>query len=189
MKLFMKTMLLMMCVSTIASAQIRPGNPPGRGPGGPGPGYGRDDDRGPGRGDNRGPGRGPGRGGNGSEWRVADEVHFYDNKTINAINKCKQARERDIRCTRSTSYECSACSEIAHSDHSSYLVYERRAPVSRYVKTYHFYDKKTAVATQKCEAERARMFECRDRNYECRPCTIESHTDHSQFDLYKIEYR
>lgn len=185
MNLMAKAMIFVVCavcLGSTADAQYRPYNPQPQGGA-----Y----DRGPAKpmtGD-RDPGR-PGRGGR-SEWELVDEVHFYARKTAEAINNCRAARERDIRCSRTNDIECTTCSEIAHSDHSSYIVYERRqkVPVREFVQTYHFYDKKTAIAYNKCQVEQQRMFECRDSNYECSPCTKESHTDHSQFDLYRITYR
>lgn len=155
------------------------------------------------------------------QWQQVDEVHFYSGKTAIAIQNCKNARLSDRRCN-DRSYECSLCSEIAHSDHSSYVVYQLAnggwqpgrpgpgrpdrpgrpgrpgypgqppgygAPERHFVQTFHFYDNKTAVAKNKCEVQRSRMAECRSANYECTPCTIESHTDHSQFDLYRIIHR
>ncbi|MCM2282104.1 MAG: hypothetical protein NDI61_09690 [Bdellovibrionaceae bacterium] len=126
---------------------------------------------------------------------MVDEVHFYDSKTIVAIRNCNRALERDVRCSNSN-YECSACSEIDHSDHSSYMVYQYvgrggrdlpRTPDRDFIQTFHFTDNKTAIARQKCENYRARLPQCMNtRDYECTPCTIESHTDHSQFDLYRI---
>jgi len=57
----------------------------------------------------------------------------------------------------------------------------------QFVQTYHFYDKDTAVAKIKCDQARARMPECSNsRAYDCTPCTIEKHTDHSQFDLFRL---
>lgn len=126
---------------------------------------------------------------------LVDEVHFYDSKTAVAIRNCQAAVATDRRCS-DRNYECSPCSEIAHSDHSSYMVYQYvgrggyelpRTPRRDYVQTFHFHDKKTAIAYQKCESYRARLPQCMNtRMYECSPCTVESHTDHSQFDLYRI---
>lgn len=154
-------------------------------------------------------------------WEEVDEVHFTDRKTATAIKNCKIAREADRRCSDSN-YNCSPCSEIRHSDHSSYVVYQLArggwdrpgrpgrpddgwdrpgrpgrpdrpgygTPERRFVQTFHFYHEKTAEARKKCETERSRMSECRSsREFECTPCTFESHTDHSQFDLYRIIYR
>ncbi|WP_413291148.1 hypothetical protein [Bdellovibrio sp. HCB337] len=178
------------------------------------------------------PGQGHGGGypNRGGEWQQVDEVHFTDDKTAVAIQNCKNARAADFRCNATRDYQCSPCSEIKHSDHSSYVVYQLvnnggyypgpgrpgpgpvrpgpgrpgrpgpgpgypgnpgyGTPEREFVQTFHFYDNKTAVARQKCELERSRMVECRgDRNFECSPCTIESHTDHSQFDLYRIVFR
>jgi hypothetical protein len=154
-------------------------------------GFGRDDRR-----DDRGGGRG-GR----EEWRQVDEVHFYDGKTAVAIQNCKNARAVDTRCTRSRDYQCGLCSENSHSDHSSYIVSQligggggggwNPAPPPnnrrQFVQSYHFTDSKTAEAYNKCVRNRAAQRECSDsRNYECTPCTVESHTDHSQFDLYRL---
>lgn len=171
-------------------------------------------------------GIGDGRGGGGyrgqDQWQQVDEVHFTDGKTAIAIQNCKNARASDFRCNH-PDYQCSACSEIQHSDHSSYVVYQlirggynpgpgrpgdgwgpgrpgpgrpgdgwgpgRGTPERQFLQTFHFYDKKTAIAKQKCELERSRMVECRNASFECSPCTAESHTDHSQFDLYRIVYR
>lgn len=157
------------------------------------------------------------RGGRGqARWEQVDEVHFTDDKTAVAIQNCKNARFADIRCN-DRSYQCSSCSEISHSDHSSYVVYQLiggggyrpepgrpvrpepgrpgrpgrpgyGTPEREFLQTFHFYDKKTAVARQKCELQRDRMIECSSRGFECTPCSIESHTDHSQFDLYRINY-
>lgn len=150
-----------------------------------------------------------------SSWQQVDEVHFTDGKTAVAIQNCKNARGADRRCN-DRNYQCSACSEIAHSDHSSYIVYQLVGggwnppppgpgpgprppgngypppdfvPEREFIQTYHFYDNKTAVAQQKCEWQRNSMPECRSARFECTPCTIESHTDHSQFDLFRIVYR
>ncbi len=131
------------------------------------------------------------------EWVQIDEVHFRDGKTAVAIQNCKNARQSDVRCTRSRDHQCGACSEISHSDHSSYLVYQLIGgggyqPPSRreFVQSFHFRDKKTAVARQKCEQYRSSLPQCSQaRAYECTPCTIESHTDHSQFDLYRLNRR
>lgn len=152
-----------------------------------------------------------------SSWQQIEEVHFRDGKTAVAIQNCKNARAVDRRCN-DRNYQCSACSEIAHSDHSSYIVYQLISggyppppppppghgpgpgprppypppdfvPEREFVQSYHFYDKQTAVAKQKCDWQRNAMPECRSNRWECTPCTIESHTDHSQFDLYRIIYR
>ena len=156
-----------------------------------------------------------------ASWQQVDEVHFTDGETAIAIRNCQNARLADRRCN-DQNYQCSPCSEIKHSDHSSYIVYQLvgggggwnpgpgrpgpgrppgggggwnpgpghgGAPVRDFIQTYHFYDKKTAVAKQKCDWQRNSMPECRSSNYECTPCTIESHTDHSQFDLYRISYQ
>ncbi len=155
-------------------------------PGYGGPGY----DRGPGYGS---PGYGPGRPGRpgyggGVDWVLIDEVHFRDGKTAVAIQRCKQNRVQDYRCNRND-YSCSPCSEVAHSDHSSYFVYQlqNRRTERRFIQSFHFRDKKTAVARQKCVSYRNSMRQCQDtRNFECTPCTVEDHTDHSQFDLYSI---
>ncbi|MFS4458848.1 hypothetical protein [Bdellovibrio sp. HCB2-146] len=132
------------------------------------------------------------------EWRQVDEVHFYDGKTAVAIQNCKNARQVDVRCVRSRDFQCGACSEISHSDHSSYLVYQLiggghggggwNPPQERreFLQSFHFTDKKTAVAYQKCQQYRSSLPQCSERRYECTPCTVESHTDHSQFDLYRI---
>jgi len=145
-----------------------------------------------------------GRGG----WEQVDEVHFTDSKTAVAIRNCKNALAADRRCSISD-YQCSPCSEIAHSDHSSYVVYQMiggghnpgpgrpgrpgrpggdwgHTPERQFLQTFHFYDEKTAVARQKCDLQRSRMTECSSRGYECTPCSVESHTDHSQFDLYRF---
>ena len=142
-------------------------------------------------GNDRGRGRGQ------DSWQQVDEVHFTDGKTAVAIQNCKNALAADRRCN-DRNYRCSTCSEIAHSDHSSYIVYQliggggggwnpgRPAPEREFLQTFHFYDKKTAVAKQKCDLQRSRMVECSSRDFECTPCTVESHTDHSQFDLYRF---
>lgn len=157
-------------------------------------GWGRSDDRGGWGRDDRGGGRG-GR----EEWRQVDEVHFYDGKTAVAIQNCKNARAVDNRCVRARDYQCGLCSENSHSDHSSYIVsqliggggggWNPAPPRDRreFVQSFHFTDKKTAEAYNKCVRNRAAQRECSDsRNYECTPCTVESHTDHSQFDLYRL---
>ena len=164
-----------------------------------GGGWGGGNDGGWGGGNGGGNGGGWGGGGGRNEerqWQQVDEVHFRDGKTANAIRNCKAARERDFRCTN-RDYSCSPCSEIDHSDHSSYIVYQLlgrggrdlpRTPQRRFIQTFHFRDNKTAVARQKCESYRAAMPQCgQPRQFECTPCTVESHTDHSQFDLYSID--
>ena len=148
--------------------------------------------------------------GGASGWQQVDEVHFRDGKTAVAIANCQRARQADNRCTRMNDYSCSPCSEIAHSDHSSYIVYQmsrggngpgrpgpgrpgpRPEPPQQRVfeQTFHFRDNKTAVAYQKCVNYISQLRQCQDqRNYDCTPCTQESHTDHSQFDLYKLTRR
>jgi hypothetical protein len=142
--------------------------------------------------------------GRGEEWQQVDEVHFRDGKTAIAIANCKAARQVDVRCTRSRDYSCGACSEISHSDHSSYLVYQlvrggrpgpgpgpRPPSMDRqFEQSFHFTDKQTYVAYQKCVNYRAALRQCQSpRDYECTPCTQESHTDHSQFDLYRLVRR
>jgi len=146
------------------------------------------------------------------EWREVDLVNFRDGKTAVAIANCKRAREADSRCNgRMPNYNCSACSEIAHSDSSTYRVFQllsggyQPAPTPRptprpwpapaptverqYERTFHFTDRQTAVARQKCESYRASLPQCSSAGYECTPCTIESHTDHSQFDIYRLVQR
>lgn len=159
-----------------------------------GGGYGRDDrrdDRGGWGRDDRGRDD-RGRGGR-TEWREIDEVHFYDGKTAVAIQNCKNARAVDARCNRTNEYQCGLCSENDHSDHSSYIVSQLfgnggGGSVRReHIRTFEFTDRKTAEAYNKCVRNRAAQRECSDaRNYECTPCTNESHTDHSQFDLYRL---
>lgn len=208
---------------------------------------------------------------------LVDEVHFYHDKTAMAIRMCKEAREQDRRCSMQN-LTCHPCSEIDHSDHSSYKVYnlgygggrpgdgrrddrvmamcsaieidrygydvyrysgraeswnfrdaeteacrialrecdyrksysnscvlerERRVrptpppyrdpgyprpPSGRreVVETYHFRDNQTAEAYRKCVAYRSQLRECTMHDYTCSPCTQESHTDHSEFTLYKL---
>lgn len=188
--LFVSLILCMSALTAVAGPFDRGGRDDQRG------GFGRDDrrdDRGGWGRDDRRDDRG--RGGR-EEWRVVDEVHFYDGKTAIAIQNCKNARNVDNRCVRSRDFRCDPCSEISHSDHSSYLVYQltsggwNPAPPRnerRFVQSYHFTDKKTAEAYNKCVRARTAMRECSDsRRWECTPCTVESHTDHSQFDLYSL---
>ena len=69
------------------------------------------------------PGRpdvGNGRG----EWVQIDLVTYRDQKTAVAIANCKAARTTDVRCSRLQDHQCGACSEVAHSDSSSYVVYQ-----------------------------------------------------------------
>lgn len=180
---FRHLVLVLLCAGSFAQANEVDRGYPGYG----GPGY----DRGPGYGS---PGYGPGRpgrpgyGGGGVDWVLIDEVHFRDGKTAVAIQRCKQNRVQDNRCNRND-YSCSPCSEVAHSDHSSYFVYQlqNRRTERRFIQTFHFRDNKTAVARQKCVAYRSSLRQCQDsRNFECTPCTVEDHTDHSQFDLYSL---
>ena len=134
------------------------------------------------------------------QWVEVDQVTFRDSKTAVAIANCRAASQADSRCNgRLRDYQCSPCSDVAHSDQSTYIVFQllqgqhgpRPVPqptIQRELeRTFHFKDKKTAVARQKCEAYRAALPQCSDsRFYECSPCTIESHTDHSQFDLFRL---
>lgn len=137
------------------------------------------------------------------QWQEIDQVSFRDGKTAVAIANCKRAREADSRCNgRMPNFQCGVCSEITHSDESTYRVFQlltggyrpaprpRPAPVPtverQYERTFHFRDKKTAVARQKCENYRVSLPQCSSASYECTPCTIESHTDHSQFDIYRL---
>lgn len=160
-----------------------------------------------------GGGNGGGHGGGGAvneEWVQIDQVNFRDSKTAVAIANCKRAREADFRCNSTIDYKCGVCSEVSHSDHSAYIVYQlirgrnpghgggggpvrprptppAPAPIERvYEQTFHFYNKKTAEARNQCERQRASMPQCSSPSYDCTPCTRESHTDHSQFDLYRL---
>lgn len=189
--LFVSMILCLSALTAVAGPFDRGGRDDQRG------GFGRDDRRdnrgGWGR-DDRRDDRGGGRGR--EEWRQVDEVHFYDGKTAVAIQNCKNARAVDARCTRSRDYQCGLCSEVSHSDHSSYVVHqlvgggwnpEPPRNERRFVQTYHFTDKKTAEAYNKCVRARTAMRECSDsRRWECTPCTVESHTDHSSFDLFSL---
>lgn len=56
----------------------------------------------------------------------------------------------------------------------------------RLVQTFHFRDRKTAEARRKCQVYRTNVRECGMRSYSCTPCSVESHTDHSEFSLFKI---
>lgn len=144
------------------------------------------------------PGR-PDLGNGRGEWVQIDLITYRDSKTAVAIANCKAARTTDIRCSRLQDHQCSACTEIAHSDESTYTVYQflrgggggyQPNPPSvrrEFIQTLHFTDKKTAIAQQKCNQYRSSLPQCSQiRQYECTPCTIESHTDHSQFDLYRL---
>jgi hypothetical protein len=124
-----------------------------------------------------------------------ERVQFRDSKTAVAIRNCKAARAVDARCTRLKDYQCGACSEIEHSDSSTYIVYQlinhRPYPTPtvqrEFVQTFHFNHKETATARKKCEQYRSSLPQCSDpRYFECTPCTVESHTDHSQFELYRL---
>lgn len=61
-----------------------------------------------------------------------------------------------------------------------------RAPERRYEETKHFRHDKTAQAYAECVRQRASNPQCSSQNFECTPCTVESHTDHSQYEIYKI---
>lgn len=131
-----------------------------------------------------------GGGDNGGDFQIIDEVFFRHSNTYQAILACQAGLQRDERCTRS-GYSCSQCSQIAHSDQSSYVVYsdERSANRRTFLETFHFSDRQTAVAYQKCVTVRDRMPECSSPRYECTPCTLENHTDHSEFSLYDLGRR
>lgn len=129
------------------------------------------------------------------EWVQVDQVTFRHSKTAVAIANCRAAREVDTRCNgRLKDYSCGTCSVIDHSDQSSYEVFQlingrRPGPsIERQLeRTFNFRDNQTAVARQKCENYRNSLPQCSDvRNYECTPCTRESHTDQSQFELYRL---
>lgn len=142
------------------------------------------------------------------EWVQIQEVMFRDKKTAIAIANCRAALNQDFRC-QDRNYRCGTCSEVAHSDQSSYTVWQNirrgggngggynpprpprnpnppRTPIREFVQSYHFTDRKTAIAYQNCNIARQQLPHCSTRGYECTPCTQESHTDHSQFDLYVI---
>ena len=127
--------------------------------------------------------------GGGGNWNFVEEVHFYHDKTSQAIRNCKRAQDYDSRCTRRRRFICHPCSEIPHSDHSSYEVWSRGWSDTggrELVRTYDFYHRKTAEARKKCERARSRNRTCSRRRYECSPCTRESHTDHSEYSLYRL---
>lgn len=120
--------------------------------------------------------------------RIVDEVIFRSSKTAVAVANCKKALVYDQRCY-SSNYSCSKCSEIPHSDQSSYVVYDRgnyHAPRRELVNTFDYYDRKTVNAYRKCETARQRTPECSSFYFACSPCTVESHTNHSEFSLYRI---
>jgi hypothetical protein len=133
------------------------------------------------------------------EWTEIAQVRKTSAKTAVAIGNCKAARAADFRCNEDKNYKCGACSEVSHSDESIYTVYQllingrgnsSPAPVRDFVKKFEFTHDKTAEAYNQCLRQRTANSQCsQPQSYECTPCTVESHTNHSEYELYKINYR